>query len=186
MDLWLERVAIVGTSCAGKTTLARTLAGSLRTAHIELDALHWGPNWTPTPPELLRPRVEAAVAGSRWVCDGNYGSVRHSVWSRATAIVWLNYPFPLVMMRALRRTIGRTMKTERLWSDNRETFGRSFLSRDSILWWVITTHRRRQRMYRALFARPEYPHLRLVELRSVRETRDFVERVARSPIVGVA
>jgi len=176
-DQWLERLVVVGTTCSGKTTLARTLAGKLRCPHIELDALHWGPKWTPTAKELLQPKVEQAVAGSRWVCDGNYSSVRHTVWRRATAVVWLNYPFSLVMARALRRTIRRVATRERLWSGNRETFTQSFLSRDSILWWVITTYRRRRRTYRELFARKEYPQLHLVELRDVRQTREFINDI---------
>ena len=67
----LSRVAIVGTSCSGKSTLARSLANALNAPHIELDALHWGPNWTPCPIEQLRDDVDKATAKLRWVCDGN-------------------------------------------------------------------------------------------------------------------
>lgn len=41
-----SRVVIVGTSGAGKSTLARALAKRLGVADIELDALHWEPQWT--------------------------------------------------------------------------------------------------------------------------------------------
>ena len=57
----LSRVAIVGTSCTGKTTLARSLSRTLGRPHIELDALYWGPNWTPIPPEDFRSRVHSGV-----------------------------------------------------------------------------------------------------------------------------
>ena len=36
-----------GTSCSGKTTLARAISQRLGLAHIELDALFWGRDWTP-------------------------------------------------------------------------------------------------------------------------------------------
>ena len=42
----MARVVVIGTSCAGKTTFARALARILTFPHIELDALHWLPNWT--------------------------------------------------------------------------------------------------------------------------------------------
>ncbi|MPZ15785.1 MAG: hypothetical protein GEU73_15410 [Chloroflexi bacterium] len=45
----LTRVVVVGTSCAGKTTLARRLARILASEHVELDSLYWGPEWTPRP-----------------------------------------------------------------------------------------------------------------------------------------
>ncbi|MDM7914459.1 MAG: hypothetical protein QUU85_04225 [Candidatus Eisenbacteria bacterium] len=109
---------------------------------MELDALFWGPDWTPVPAEVFQERVAAAGAEERWVIDGNYSRVRHLCWPRATAIVWLDYSFPLVFLRALRRTIARALTKEELFSGNRESFRASFFSRESILVWVITTHRR--------------------------------------------
>lgn len=102
----LSRVAIVGTSCAGKSTLASVLAEQLAVPHIELDAHHWGLNWTPRPLELFRDSLDQATAEPRWVCAGNYRMVRDLVWQRATTIVWLDYSFPLVFRRALGRTIS--------------------------------------------------------------------------------
>jgi adenylate kinase family enzyme len=39
------RIAVIGPSGSGKTRLAGRLAGVLGVAHVELDALHHGPNW---------------------------------------------------------------------------------------------------------------------------------------------
>ena len=89
-----SRISVVGTSGSGKTTLARRLAAILNVPNIELDALHWGPCWTPRPLEQFRADVGAAVAKDRWVVDGNYAVVRPLVWARPTAIVWLDLPFP--------------------------------------------------------------------------------------------
>ena len=115
-----HRIVVVGTSGSGKTIFARQLAGILDYAHIELDALHWGPNWTARPefPELVR----VAIIADNWVVDGNYRTVRDQVWARATAIVWLNYPFRVVFCRALARTVRRLVSRELLYSGNRESF----------------------------------------------------------------
>ena len=59
----LKRVVIIGSSCTGKTTLARTLAATLDLKHFELDALYWHPHWTPCPTEEFCTLVRAAVAG---------------------------------------------------------------------------------------------------------------------------
>ncbi|PSN09965.1 adenylate kinase, partial [filamentous cyanobacterium CCP5] len=67
-----QRIVVIGTSGSGKTTLARQIAQSLQVTHIELDALHWEPHWTPAAPEVFRERVTIALAGDRWVADGNY------------------------------------------------------------------------------------------------------------------
>ncbi len=96
----LARVVVVGSSCAGKTTLARSLARRSRVPHTELDSLYWGPGWTPVPPEEFRSRVRDVAAEPSWIVDGNYSVVRDIVWSRATALIWLGLSFPLVFSRA--------------------------------------------------------------------------------------
>ena len=40
-----RRIAVIGVTGSGKTTLAQNLAELLGLVHIELDAIHWGPNW---------------------------------------------------------------------------------------------------------------------------------------------
>lgn len=160
----LRRVAVVGTSCSGKTTFAAALAARRGLPHIELDALHWRPDWVEAPLEDFRSDVAAAVARAQWVCDGNYSKVRDLVWGRATTVIWLNYPFATVAWRALHRTFRRCLLREELYSGNRETFRKQLCSRDSILLWVATTHRRRLKEYPKLFAQPAFAHLPVIEL----------------------
>ena len=93
----LCRFSIVGTAGSGKTTLARRLAQRLGVPHVELDAIHWGPNWQPAEPDDFRQRARAALRGDAWTTDGNYRSVRDIVWGRAQAVVWLDYSLPVVM-----------------------------------------------------------------------------------------
>ncbi len=157
------RVAVVGTSCSGKTTLARSLSPALGVPHVELDALHWGPDWIPHPTDQFVSRVAEAVAAPAWVVDGNYRAVRDLVWARATHVVWLDYPFPLVFRRALGRTLRRLFTRERLFAGNRERV-LAFLDPDWIPWWVARTHRRRRREYGARIRLPEYAHLQVLHL----------------------
>lgn len=167
MDLDLDRIdwsriVVAGTSCAGKTTLARTLASRLGLPHVELDALHWLPDWQERPDDEFRALVAAHTAGAGWVVDGNYRRVtKELVWPRASVILWLDYPFALVFWRGLRRTLRRCITSEELFGGNRESLGRSLLSRDSILWWIVQTHRRRRRDYRALIAEGRFPMVAL-------------------------
>jgi adenylate kinase family enzyme len=172
----LERVAVVGTSGAGKTTFARALAEQLGVPHVELDALHWGPHWTPAPADAFRARVDAATAAPRWVCDGNYSAVRDLVWTRATALVWLDYAFPLVFARAVRRTLCRTWTGEELWAGNRESWVHA-LDSEWIPWWVLRTYRRRRRDWPALLASPEQRHLRVLRLRRPDEADRLLREV---------
>ncbi len=176
----LKRVVVIGTSCSGKTTFAADLAEKLRCDHIELDQLHWLPNWRERPDELFRSLVGEATGQDCWVVDGNYSVVRDITWSRATAIVWLDYSFPIVFGRALWRSIRRIIAREELYAGNRESFKKTFLSRDSILLWVLTTYRRRRRDYPDLFQAPEHAHLVVRRLRTPAEAYRFLSRISTS------
>jgi adenylate kinase family enzyme len=177
----LRRVAVVGTSCSGKTTFAAALAARLEAPHIELDALHWRRNWVEAPRDEFRAAVAAATSAERWVSDGNYGVVRDLVWARATALIWLDYPFVTVLRRALYRTVRRALLREELFSGNRESLRKAFLSRDSILWWVVTTWGPRRREYRELSGQQAFGHLDVVAFGSPREAEDFLRRHTPAP-----
>jgi len=171
-----DRVAVIGPSCSGKTVFSQRLAGRLGCPHIELDGLFWGPEWTPRGSDEFRRQVARATSQQSWICDGNYRGVRDLVWSRATAVIWLNYSFPVVLGRALRRAIRRIQTGEELYGGNRESFVRTFLSRDSILLWVVTSFGGHRRDYHDVFRRGEYSHLRLMELKTPRQAEAFLGR----------
>ena len=169
-----RRIAVVGTSGSGKTTLAHRLAQQLGIPHVELDALHWDPNWTPAPPDVFRERATEALRGQAWTTDGNYSTVRDIVWKRADTVVWLDYSLPVVMGRVTWRTLRRSIRREELWNENRERLWEALLSRDSVVWWALRTYRRRKREYPNLFSQPAYAHLHVVHLRSPRAAREWL------------
>jgi adenylate kinase family enzyme len=68
-DREMERIAIVGTSASGKTTLAKALSRALRIPHIELDALNWLPDWKERRHEDFLEGCRAASATSGNVPD---------------------------------------------------------------------------------------------------------------------
>jgi adenylate kinase family enzyme len=174
-----QRISIVGTSGSGKTTLAKNISQQLQIPHIELDALHWEPNWTEATDQVFRDRISAALKGDRWVVDGNYSKVRDLVWSRADTVVFLDYPFLTVLGQLLRRTLRRSLKQEELWNGNRESIRKSFFNQDSILVWMLKTYFKNRRKYPALLQQPEYKHLSFVHLRSPNMTEQWLSMLLR-------
>lgn len=171
----MERVVVIGTSCSGKTTFARRLAEVMDSPWTELDRLHWLPDWEPHPLDEFRRLVGEKISQDCWVIDGNYGGkVRGIVWARATHIVWLNYPFSIMLSRALRRTMRRLWTKEILFSGNRESWQTQFYKRDSILFWVITTYGRRRREVPEILKEPAYAHLTVFDFRQPAEAEEFL------------
>ena len=169
-----QRISIVGTAGSGKTTLARQVSQRLQIPHIELDQLHWEPNWIEASTQVFSDRVSEALKGDRWVVDGNYSKIRDIVWSQADTVVFLDYPFWLVIGRLLRRTLRRSLKQEELWNGNRESIYKSFFSKDSILIWMLKTYSTNRKKYPVLLQQPEYKHLSFIHLQSPQLTKTWL------------
>lgn len=175
----MPRIVIIGCSCSGKTTMARNLSSALGHHHIELDALFWLPDWQQRERDEFRARVAAATLGDAWVVDGNYSKARDILWSRATHLLWLNYRFPQIMQRALRRTLRRGITRQRMWSGNQESLFRAFFTRQSILYWVMTSCPPRVREYRQLFDDPaRWPEVDKLELTHPSQAAPLVRHLA--------
>ncbi|MEX1007198.1 MAG: AAA family ATPase [Acidimicrobiia bacterium] len=173
----MRRIIVVGAPGSGKTTTATEIARRLELPRIELDALHWGPDWTPVDNDTLRGRFRAAAAGDEWVIDGNYFSLGSAdiVWPRADTIVFLDLPRRTVVRRVFTRTIRRaTLRTE-LWSGNRESIRNSFFAHDSILRFVWNEYPKYPDRYRTLQRDPEWSHLGWITLHSPCGVRAWLE-----------
>ncbi len=175
-----QRVVVIGSSCAGKSTFARALSAAMVDDHIELDELYWSQGWQPKPEvEFLR-LVDAATTGMRWVAAGNYSPAREILWNRATVIVWLDLSLPRVLLRGLRRSLQRIFSGEPLFHGNKETLRRTFFSRESIIWWIVTTFHRRRREFGELGSAGRFQHLTWRHARTPHEAQDILESLARA------
>lgn len=178
-----KRVVVVGVTSSGKSTLAEQIGEGFNLNYIELDALHWEPNWQEAPLEVFRLRVENAIRAERWIVAGNYHIVRDLIWPRAEAILWLDYSLWTVFWQLTRRSFKRWWTQELLWGTNREPLWNHFKlwSKESLYHWLFRTYWRRKREVPALLAQPEHRHLELLRFRSPGETRDWLERLDRTP-----
>jgi adenylate kinase family enzyme len=171
----MRRVIVVGTTGSGKTVLARRVSERLGLPFFDLDALYWGPRWTPHPLDQFRDSVRQALSGDAWATGGNYSKVRDIVWTRADALIWLDYALPLILWRLLRRTARRILSREELWAGNRETFRAQFLSRDSLFLYALRSHSRQRRQYPLAFSQPEHAHLAVQRFRNPRDAQRWLD-----------
>jgi adenylate kinase family enzyme len=165
-----NRVCVIGVSASGKTTLATALAKKMQCDHIELDALYHDPNWVDVPRAIFRERAEARLKADRWVCDGYYANWARQ-FDRADLIIWLDYPFHIVLRRVLWRTFRRLVIKEELWNGNYESWKMAF-SRESIILWVFQTYWKRKKEIPRMLAWFDAEKLRF---RHPREARRWLE-----------
>lgn len=144
-----RRILVKGGSGAGKSTLAATLARHFDVPHVELDALHHGPDWTSASAAELRARVTSALDDARgWVVDGNYDSkLGTTILDRADLVVWLDLPLATKVRQLAGRTARRWFENEVLWNGNRETLKDMFWGREALFPWAISSHFRQRRSW---------------------------------------
>lgn len=171
-----QRIVVTGLTGSGKTTLAHEISRRLGIKHVELDALHWGPDWTARSTEEFVHLVAGATLTEEWVACGNYYSkLKELTWQRATLIVWLDLPRYVSLIRMTRRTITRIVTREQLWHGNKETFRNVFLDKESLLvWWWQTQRLEPERTLQRIAASPQAVGLRL---KSVREVNKWLKRL---------
>jgi adenylate kinase family enzyme len=176
-----HRLVVVGTTSSGKSTLAKQIAERFGYDFIELDALHWEPNWQEAPLEVFRGRVETATQAPAWVVAGNYHVVRDLVWSKAEAVIWLDYPLWTIFRRLWKRTWRRWWFQEELWNGNRERLWWHFKiwSDESLFKWLFKTYWRRKREYPILLKLPEHRHLKVIQFKTPQEAEDWLETIGK-------
>ena len=177
-----QRILILGRTGSGKTRLARELAAALDVPHVELDSLYFGPDFSRAPLPVLRERTSAAIAGDRWVTDGNKRAVRDLVWPRADTIVWLDYPAYVSLWRLAKRARTRTaaLTAAAAQTGDRAVVPKRLLAAARGVLTALRSHRGQRREYPRLFAQPANRHLAVVRLRSPRATRQWMARVTEA------
>ncbi len=154
----------MGPSNSGKSTLADAIARKRGLTPIHLDLLFHLPNtdWGQRPRDEFIALHDAAIAGERWVMDGNYSVCMPQRFQRATGLILLDISTSASLLRYFRRTLFE-----------RERRGGLEGGRDSIKWDMIhhiavATPKNRQR-YRAMLEQIDLQKLQLSSVRAIKK-----------------
>jgi len=165
----VQRVVIVGSGGAGKSTLARTLASRTGLPVVHLDEHFWHPGWVETPSDEWRRLQRELFAPAQWIADGNYSASLDVRLPRADTVIFLDFPTWRTVPRILRRALGHRGEAIQA-AGCPERLDLQFLM------WVVNYRRRsRPRVVDAIerFA----PHADLHVLRSPRAVRAFLATI---------
>ena len=174
----MKRINVVGTSASGKSTFSKVLAQKLELSYIELDDLFWLDNWgessVPNFFEKLQQSIDLTPNG--YVIDGNYSRTEEIKWQEIDTVIWLDLPFHINLFRSVKRALLRVVSKQKLWpnSNNQESL-RMILTKDSIIWWMIKTHKKNQHKYLQMMQSSEYANIHWIRLSSRSEIKNFLK-----------
>ena len=105
----IQRTVIIGNSGAGKSALAENLAASIHVPVIDLDLLNWeGNGYGRKRDEDAARRMTLEVSTQPlWIIEGVYGWLAEVALLRATALIWLDFPWSLCRAGLLARSPRR-------------------------------------------------------------------------------
>jgi adenylate kinase family enzyme len=170
----MQRILVIGSGGAGKTTLALRLGERLRLPVIHLDAHYWRAEWQAMPKPEWEAQVAALIDGDAWVMDGNYSGTLDLRLAAADTVVFIDLPRMVCLWRVVKRRLrfhGRARPEMNPRCEER-------LSWEFIDWILRYPGRARGRVLERL--RGIAADKRVFVLRSSREVDRFVEGLPRT------
>ncbi|WP_300344533.1 AAA family ATPase [Nesterenkonia sp.] len=172
-----NRIAVAGSSGAGKTTLCTQLAELTGFPRVEIDSLYWGAGWAPR--ESFTDDVDRFTSQPRWVMEWQYRTVRPLIAQRADTLLWLDYSTPVKMQRLIRRTVSRRLGRRQIWNGNIEPPLWTILTRkEHIIRWGWATRNALKPVVPTLEER--FGGLTVVRLASPAEARRWLSALERA------
>ncbi len=100
------RILVIGSPGGGKSTFSRRLGEILNLPVIHLDQLFWNSDRTTVPREEFDRRLGEALAGDRWIIDGNFQRTMEWRMEGCQAVFFLDYPVE-VCLQGVRARFGK-------------------------------------------------------------------------------
>ncbi|MEM1165460.1 MAG: hypothetical protein AAGI30_04135 [Planctomycetota bacterium] len=178
----VSRIQIVGAPGSGKTWLGSRLGARTGAPVIELDGIFHTDDWHQRPTDeaiaILRERILAPA----WITDGNWtgAGAFELIRAQADVVVYFDLPHVINHAQLFARTVVRAARRQPLWgTNNRESFRRSFLSRESVLLWGLTKFNKYRRRWPSLHAEPAHPSQWIIRIGSRADARRTLDQLTQ-------
>jgi adenylate kinase family enzyme len=107
-----DRVLVIGCSGTGKSTLAQAVAALRGLTYVSMDRdIFWLPGWKHRPREEAIALIKQAVAGPRWIMDGNSPGTLPLRLPRTDIVLWRRPPRRVALSGVFRRWLRFRGKT---------------------------------------------------------------------------
>lgn len=174
----MHRVLVVGTSGAGKTTVATHIAAKLGLPLHASDPFYWQLDWQPASQEWVDACLAGVLDQPRWVLDGNFELQWQQVWNQAECVVWLDYPLLIILWQVTTRNFGWALRRTTVWSGNRMSIKQAI----SGILHAVRSHAAKRRRYPKYIA--QLHGVTVLRFGTRRETRAWLSTLSDVPQQG--
>ena len=101
----MQRILVIGSGGAGKSTFAARLAQRTGLPLVHLDQHYWRAGWAEPAKDEWLATVDELVAGERWIMDGNFGGTMERRLGACDTVVFLDASRWLCLWRVVARRL---------------------------------------------------------------------------------
>jgi adenylate kinase family enzyme len=172
----VQKILIIGSGAAGKSSFARELGERLDVKVIHLDKLFWRPGWIETPRDEWKIIISQLVKGDSWIMDGNHGGTIEMLVNAADTVVLLDLPRTLCVYRVVKRWLTYSSGSRPDIAEGcDERFDLEFLK------WIWNYPRRSLPKIESVLAKAGNEK-KVIRLRSRKDVSNFIESFRKSRI----
>lgn len=173
----MKRAVVIGPGGSGKSQLARQISDRAGLPVVHLDPLFWRGTWDPVPEPDARRALANAVAGNKWVLDGNFldlagDDVR---FARADTVIFLDLP----RLTCVRRVLWRLIRDRRRYRPDLPRGGKESFDISLLRWIWHYAKTDRPRVLKILACLD--PRIDVQHLHSRSDVRHYLETVNAGP-----
>lgn len=175
----LERIVIIGSSGAGKSTFAQELGAILGIEVVHLDRYFWQPGWKEYP-RKARLQIQQLLLEEKdgWIIEGTYLSSSDNRLKAADTIIFLDIPWFVCLWRVIIRHITMHRKPTRFDLPEGSTDRMTLSSLFKILAFPLRDRRLLQQKIKDIRAQEGQPAKRTIyTFRSRRSSERFLQRL---------
>jgi adenylate kinase family enzyme len=99
----MEKIVIIGSPGAGKSTFARKLGSIFNIRVIHLDRIFWQPGWKEKPLDTRIDILEKIVREKQWIIEGTYLGSSEPRLNAADTIIFLDIGSVMCLQRIIKR-----------------------------------------------------------------------------------
>ena len=133
-----NKIAIVGGSGTGKTTLSNILSEIYNIPATHIDGIHHLPNWQIRDKSERDKIILDIVSTERWIIDGTYHATLKQRFENADLIIWLDYSTFAQLKGVIQRFLQNPGKEREEIPGCKERLNLKFLK-------YVLTYRRKKR-----------------------------------------
>lgn len=166
----MERILIIGSNGAGKTTFAKKLSAATGLPLVHIDKLYWRGCWEVAPPEEFERAVLQEARHPRWIIEGNNIRTLHQRLPFADTVFWFEFPPMLCLWNILKREI-------RYFRKARPDMPEGCISKLSLRFLRDIWNFNRKNHMRIESALSDFPHVHVIRFTNYTQMRKYLSEI---------